>query len=166
MKDAIRSRRSIRKFSDQVVPDNLVDEILDAGRWAPSGLNNQPWRFAVIRDAGLKGEISGLTAYGSIVRSANVIIAVFFDTSSGYDRTKDLQAIGACIENMLLCIHEQGLGGVWLGEILKSGSEMKALLGAPDTYEFMAAIALGYSKGWPPRAPARKPLSELVFFRK
>ncbi len=166
MKDAIKNRRSIRKFTGQAVPDNLIDEILDAGRWAPSGLNNQPWRFAVIRDAGLKDEISGLTAYGSIVRSADVVIAVFFDTSLGYDRTKDLQAIGACIENMLLAIHDQGLGGVWLGEILKSGAQMKALLGAPETCEFMAAIALGHPEGRPPRAPVRKPLFELVFFRK
>jgi nitroreductase len=144
----------------------MVDEILDAGRWAPSGMNNQPWRFAVIRDIGLKDKVSGLTAYGAIIRSADVIIAVFFDTSSGYDRTKDLHSIGACIENMLLAVHDQGLGGVWLGEILKSGLEMKALLGAPDAYEFMAAIALGYPEGRPPRAPMRKPLSELVFFRK
>lgn len=144
----------------------MVDEILEAGRWAPSGLNNQPWRFAVIRDSGLKEEISSLTAYGAIVRSADVVIAVFFDTSSGYDRTKDLQAIGACIENMLLSLHDQGLGGVWLGEILKSGKEMKALLGAPDGYEFMAAVALGHPEGRPPKSPVRKPLSELVFFRK
>lgn len=150
----------------QAVPDEMVDEILEAGRWAPSGMNNQPWRFAVIRDVSFKERLSSLTAYGAIVRSADVIIAVFFDISSGYDRTKDLQAIGACIENMLLSVHDQGLGAVWLGEILKSGSEIKALLGAPDTYEFMAAIALGYPEGSPPKPPVRKPLSELVFFRK
>lgn len=166
MRDAIKGRRSIRKFTGQPVSDSMVDEILEAGRWAPSGMNNQPWRFAVIRDAGLRNEVGGLTAYGSIVRSADVVIAVFFDTSSGYDRTKDLQAIGACIENMLLAVHDQGLGGVWLGEILKSGAQMKTFLGAPEGYEFMAALAVGYPEGRPPRAPVRKPLSELVFFRK
>ena len=132
MHDAIRQRRSIRRFTREPVSDDLVEEILDAARWAPSGLNNQPWRFAVIRDARVKERLASLTRYGAIIRSADVIIAVFFDTASGYDWTKDLQSIGACIQNMLLAIHESGLGGVWLGEILKSGSEVKSLLQAPD----------------------------------
>ncbi len=166
MRDAIRQRRSIRKFTAQSVPDELVDHVLDAARWAPSGLNNQPWRFAVVRDASLKEEMSRLTKYGAIVTSADVLIAVFFDHMSGYDRTKDLQAIGACIQNMLLAVHDLGLGGVWLGEILKSSSEVKALLGAPEPYEFMALVAFGYPDGKPPRAPLRKRLSELVFFRR
>ena len=166
MHDAIRQRRSIRRFTREPVSDDLVEEILDAARWAPSGLNNQPWRFAVIRDARVKERLASLTRYGAIIRSADVIIAVFFDTASGYDWTKDLQSIGACIQNMLLAIHESGLGGVWLGEILKSGSEVKSLLQAPDAYEFMAAVAVGHPDGTPPRAPARRPVSELVFYRK
>lgn len=166
MHDAIRQRRSIRRFTREPVSDDLVEEILDAARWAPSGLNNQPWRFAVIRDARVKERLASLTRYGSIIRSADVVIAVFFDTASGYDRTKDLQSIGACIQNMLLAIHESGLGGVWLGEILKSGSEVKSLLQAPDAYEFMAAVAVGHPDGKPPRSPARRPVSELVFYRK
>lgn len=67
---------------------------------------------------------------------------------------------------MLLAIHDLGLGGVWLGEILRSSAQVKALLGAPDSYEFMAAIALGHPQGRPPRAPGSKPLADLVFFRK
>ncbi len=165
MRDAIKSRRSIRKFLRQSVPDETVDVVLDAARWAPSGLNNQPWRFAVVRDPFLKEKMSRLTKYGTIISSADVVIAVFSDTLSGYDRTKDLQAIGACIQNMLLAIHDLGLGGVWLGEILKHSSEVKSLLGAPEPYEFMALIAFGYPDGKPPRAPMRKTLSDLVFFR-
>jgi nitroreductase len=166
VKDAIRDRRSIRKFTGEPVPDHLVDEVLDAGRWAPSGLNNQPWRFAVVRDRAVKDELAGLTKYRAIVSEADVVIAVFFDTARSYDRTKDLQSIGACIENMLLAIHGLGLGGVWLGEILKSGAQVKALLGAPDAYEFMAAVALGRPQGTVPKGPGRKPLSDLVFFRR
>lgn len=166
MADLILSRRSIRKFTAEPVSEEMVEAVLEAGRWAPSGLNNQPWRFAVIRDPELKESLARLTRYGSVVRSANVLIAVFFDTASGYDRTKDLQAIGACIENMLLAAHGQGLGGVWLGEILKSGPEVCSLLNAPDACELMALLAVGRPQGEPPGAPARKPLSELVFFRK
>jgi len=166
MQRTIRDRRSVRAFTPQTVQDETIDAILEAGQWAPSGLNNQPWRFAVITDKDLKNELSTLTRYDSIIKSAYAVIAVFFDTDAGYDRTKDLQAIGACIENMLLAITDLGLGGVWLGEILKSGDEVKRLTGAPDAYEFMAAIALGYPEGTPPRAPRRKSLTELVFFRK
>ncbi len=166
MIDAIPERRSIRRFAQKAVSGELVDRILDAGRWAPSGLNNQPWRFAVIRDKAVKEELASLTRYGSIIRSADVILAVFLDQDAGYDRTKDLQAIGACIQNMLLAIHDSGLGGVWLGEILKNGREVGSLLQAPDSCQFMAAIALGYPQGKAPEAPGRKSIAELVFSRR
>ena len=55
---AIRSRRSIRQYSDDPVSDDDVRAILEAGRWAPSGLNNQPWRFGVVRDPECKNTIS------------------------------------------------------------------------------------------------------------
>ncbi|MRR36083.1 hypothetical protein EG829_15680, partial [bacterium] len=69
--DAIKTRRSIRKFTDQVVPDEMIDAVLEAGRWAPSGMNNQPWRFAVIRDRDIRESLSSLTKYGSVVSSAD-----------------------------------------------------------------------------------------------
>jgi nitroreductase len=166
MGKTIKDRRSIRAFTPQKVDNKTIDAILDAGRWAPSGLNNQPWRFAVVTDKGIKDELSTLTKYDTIIKSAYAVIAVFLDTAAGYDRTKDLQAIGACIENMLLAITDLGLGGVWLGEILKSAAEVKKLVDAPDEFEFMAAIALGYPEGPPTRATGRKALTELVFFRK
>ena len=80
---------------------------------------NQPWKFAVIRNAELKGALATMTHYHATVRQASVCIAVFLDTSRSYDRTKDVQAVGACLQNMLLTIHSMGLGGVWLGEILQ-----------------------------------------------
>jgi nitroreductase len=118
--DAIRSRRSIRQYSDDPVSDDDVRAILEAGRWAPSGLNNQPWRFGVVRDPECKNAISELTRYRQIIRNAPVIIAVFLDNDAGYDRVKDCQSIGACLQNMWLATHTLGLGGVWLGEILKN----------------------------------------------
>lgn len=166
MLDLIRSRRSIRAFVDKEVPPEVIDLILEAGRWAPSGMNNQPWRFAVIGDRSLKGMVSGLTRYGRIIQGANVLIAVFLDKSESYNHTKDVQASGACIQNMLLAIHSLGLGGVWLGEILKSERELKIILEAPDDYELMAVIALGYPSEPIITNAVRKDLSDLVFFRK
>ncbi len=166
MLELIQTRRSIRTFSDFQVSDDLVDKVLEAGRWAPSGMDNQPWRFAVIRDTELKEKVSRLTRYGRIILNANILIVVFLDTASIYHRTKDVQAIGACIENMLLAVHSLGLGGVWLGEILKSAKELKELLAAPEAYELMAVIALGYPAGAHPEPTGRKQLDELIFFRK
>jgi nitroreductase len=166
MLDLIKTRRSIRAFSSRKVSDELVDQVLEAGRWAPSGMNNQPWRFAVIRDEDLKEEVSRLTSYGRIIRGSNVLIGVFFDTASGYHRTKDLLSIGACIENMLLAVEGLGLGAVWLGEILKSERELKRLLACPDAYELMAVIALGYPAGPHPEPTGRLDIHDLVFFKK
>ena len=163
--EIIKTRRSIRKFTDKPVPDETIDKIIEAGIWAPSGLNNQPWKFGVIRDDGLKTKISGLTHYSKIVLSADTLIAVFLDNSTSYDRTKDTLAVGACIQNMLLYIHSAGLGAVWLGEILKNKEKVLKLIGGPDDIELMAVIALGHpeQKGG---SGKRNGIDRSVFFTK
>lgn len=142
--EVIKSRRSIRDFLDQPVDDNMVEEILEAGRWAPSGLNNQPWRFVVIKDKGRAQSLAQCTKYGHIIQKAPLLIAVFLDTDVMYDYTKDTQACGAAIQNMLLATHGLGLGAVWLGEILKRKADVGSILGAPESMELMALIAIGY----------------------
>jgi nitroreductase len=163
--EIIRTRRSIRKFSDRPVADEVIEKIIEAGTWAPSGLNNQPWRFAVIKDGELKQEISTLTHYSKVVLSANVLIAVFLDNASSYDRTKDVQAIGACIQNMLLFIHAEGLGAVWLGEILKSRESVLSVVDGSKDLELMAVIALGYPASQGGKG-SRNKAGQSVFFRK
>lgn len=163
--DVIKNRRSIRRFTDEPVPEEVVHKILEAGRWAPSGLNNQPWRFAIVTDASLITEISSLTRYSWIVKEAKVLIAVFLDNEASYHRIKDAQAVGACLQNMLLEIHSLGLGGVWLGEIIKSDHEIRTILGLGDTFELMAVIALGHPDEKPKKVK-RKTIKELVVFRK
>jgi nitroreductase len=160
---AILMRRSIRSFSDIEVPNEIIDTILEAGRWAPSGLNNQPWRFVVIRDSEIRGKLSKLTHYGGIIRDSNACLAVYFHHESGYDRDKDLMAVGACIENMLLAAQSLGLGAVWLGEILNKREAVNQLLGIGTEYELMAVISLGY----PDESPAkdRIDLNELILKR-
>jgi len=163
--ELIKTRRSIRKFTDKPVPDEVIDRIIEAGIWAPSGMNNQPWKFALIKDRELIVEMSGLTRYKKIVSGANVLIAVFLDISLSYDRTKDCQAIGACIQNMLLYLHSIGLGAVWLGEILKNKDRIRELTGGAKDLELMAVIALGYpaEKGG---KVTRKGPEQTVFYRK
>lgn len=142
--DVMRSRRSIRKYRKEPVADLLINEILEAGRWAPSGMNNQPWRFVVIKDRSFRERLSSMTHYSSIVSGSDFCVALFYNSPSGYHREKDIMSIGACIQNMLLYAHHLGIGSVWLGEILKSGEKINDVLGIDKTNEFMALIAFGY----------------------
>jgi len=163
--EIIRTRRSIRKFTDEPVSDEIIERIIEAGTWAPSGMNNQPWKFAVIKSDELKTRIAALTHYSKIVLRAKVLIPVFLDNSLSYDRTKDCQAIGACIQNMLLTIHASGLGAVWLGEILKNKEKVSELIGASRELELMAVLALGHPEEKGGKGSRKSP-AETIFFRK
>ncbi|HPJ33512.1 MAG TPA: nitroreductase family protein [Spirochaetota bacterium] len=141
--DIIRSRRSVRIYKEEHVSDTAINEILEAARWAPSGLNNQPWRFIVIKDGSLKKKISELTHYSKIVAGSDFCIAVFYNHPAGYNRDKDLMGLGACIQNMLLYAHGEGIGSVWLGEILKNKKKINTLIEVDDSNELMALVAFG-----------------------
>ena len=108
--EGLLTRRSVRAFTPEPVSREQVLEILRAGSWAPSGLNNQPWRFAIVFDAAVRGRLAQLTRYGRIIEAAPVCLAVFMDREVGYHEVKDHQSIGACIENLLLAAHGLGLG--------------------------------------------------------
>ena len=165
MLEKIKTRRSIRKFTHVDVDDKTVDLIIEMGTWAPSGLNNQPWKFVVLRDQRLRDEVSAKTRYSRIIQGAPVCIAVFLDNSQSYDRVKDIQAMGACIQNMLLTIHDLGLGGVWLGEILKNRASVEEILKVPEGCELMAVVALGHTEE-KMGTGSRKPLDEVILSRK
>ncbi len=159
--EAIFTRRSVRDYLDKPVPRDIIDKVIEAGTWAPSGLNNQPWRFVIVEDKGVKSQIAELTRYKPIIEKAPVIIPVFIDKQSMYSEVKDHQAIGACIENMLLAVHSLGLGAVWLGEILKNADQVRRILELPDSFELMAVVAMGYPKHTKQKS-SRKPLDELI----
>ena len=159
--EAIKTRRSVREFTDDPVTDEELEMILEGGRWAPSGLNNQPWRFMKITNPELIKRISEFTKYRGVVAQAKALICVFLDANAVYDRTKDVQSVGAAIENMLLVAHNLGLGATWLGEILNRREEVEDFLKVPDDYELMAVIAIGRPVPRE-RVGVRHPLSELL----
>ena len=138
----IKTRRSIRRFRKELVPQEIIGNVLEAGRWAPSGLNNQPWRFIVL-DKEEKDALAGFTKYAAIIKSADKIVLMFIDKGSSYNYEKDLMAIGSCAQNMLLYIHSQGYGACWLGEILNKREEIQNLLRTSKTLELEVVIALG-----------------------
>ncbi|OGQ96368.1 MAG: nitroreductase [Deltaproteobacteria bacterium RIFOXYD12_FULL_57_12] len=141
---AIYQRRSIREFTDEEVSPELLREMIRAGSWAPSGLNNQPWRFVIVRTEAIREQLAEQTHYGHIVRAARALIAVYLDTTAMYDSLKDHQAAGACIQNMLLAAEALGLGAVWLGQILKNKKEVNRILMLEDHFDLMAVLAIGH----------------------
>jgi nitroreductase len=162
--ELIKTRHSVRRFTESDVDDELLGQILEAGRWAPSGKNNQSWRFVVLRDQPLKEKMAELTSSGRIIKDAPVVLPVFIHQPSMYDQTKDHQSIGACLENMLIMAHGAGLGAVWLGEILKNANQVRELLNVGAEYSLMAVLALGWPMG-EVKFPPRKSLDELVLAR-
>lgn len=159
--EAIYRRRSIREFTDKEVSLEQLREIVKAGLWAPSGLNNQPWRFVIIRDPEMREQIARQTHYRHIVIEANALIAVFLDEDAMYDAVKDHQSAGACIQNMLLATEALGLGGVWLGQILKNKENVNRILGLGRHLDLMAVVAIGYPQHRNQES-RRKKLSEVI----
>lgn len=159
---AIRERRSIRKFTADPVSREDLLAILEAGRWAPSGLNNQPWRFLVVtRDDPRHERLAGCTKYARIVRGSAACVCVLLAKDVMYSEMKDHQGAGACIQNMLLAVHALGLGAVWLGQIINDQAAALGALGLSEVeYEIEAVLALGHpdQKG----DSERKPLTELL----
>jgi nitroreductase len=144
IEEAITGRRSVREFSDESVGKEELGLLLEAARWAPSGLNNQPWRFMKVTGRSLIEKLSVLTKYRGVVAGAPALIAVFLDSDETYDRAKDLMSSGAAIQNLLLSAHARGLAACWLGEILDRREEVEDLLGVPANLELVAVVAVGH----------------------
>jgi len=157
--EAIKTRRSVRRFRKERVPPHLLKEILEAGRWAPSSRNSQPWRFIVIVDEDLKRKVANATTAGKFLAEAPLGIAVAVDTRATRHPAEDG---AAATMNILLAAHALGLGACWIGSY---GSlyeeEVKKLLGIPREWALLSIIALGYPDERP--SSRRLELKELVY---
>lgn len=159
---ALQERRSIRKFTDRTITSDEITAMLEAGRWAPSGKNNQPFRFIVINadDPRMAG-LADCTIYSHIVNNAPLMIGVFLDKNSLYHELKDHQSAGACIQNIMLAAHALGLGSVWLGQMMNNAEQVLDVLSLDAAnYEFITFIAIGEpaQEG----SSSRKPLADIM----
>ncbi len=159
--EGIYTRRSVRQYTKEPVEREQLLEVIKAGMWAPSGLNNQPWRFVIVTGEEVRRKLSKQTKSDYIIDKAPACIAVFLDKSAVYHEVKDHLAMGACIQNMLLAAHALGLGAVWLGEILKNSDAVRKLLGLPDTMELMAVVVMG-TPTEQKRSSSRKDIQEVL----
>lgn len=157
--EAIRTRRSIRKYKGEPVLEEMLNKILEAGRWAPSANNSQPWNFIVLRDKKLRKEIAEVSTYGKFFADAPLGIAVVVDPEASTHPVED----GAiATQNMLLAAHALGLGACWIGAY---GSvyedKVKKMLKIPKGKRLLSIISVGFPDQ--AREKGRKELRELVF---
>ncbi|MDX1797154.1 MAG: nitroreductase family protein [Candidatus Lokiarchaeia archaeon] len=141
----IKKRKSSRNFIYQKINKEIILSILECAQWAPSGNNSQPWRVCVVIHPTVKRMLSELTKYGGIIEDAYVNFVIFLDLERGYERVKDIQAIGAFMENILLGVHaHKELGATWIGEIIGRKDEVNEIFKFPkDKFELMGVIAIG-----------------------
>lgn len=160
-----KHRRSIRRYKPDPVPDELVEQILEAGRWAASASNRQPWTFIVIRDKEIHKAVAQHAAFFFVqqahVDDAPVIIALCGDAKNRVYRQFLHEDIGIAGTQMMLQAAALGLGTCWIG-----GMQRKAIgniLGLPPELEMVGLLTLGYPDEAPEPA-ARKPLEQIVHY--
>ncbi len=184
--EVIATRRSIRRFKDTPVPDELIEAVLMAGIQAPSGKNRQPWRFIVVTGerraemlrilrAGIdrakaQGEDPGSSEWTARVME-QAPVTIFITNPDGtppwlehtidqmVDDVVDIQSVGAAIQTMLLAAVELGLGSLWICDVFYAYEELMDWL--CEKGELIAAVSLGFPDE-SPAARGRKSIRELV----
>jgi len=161
MLDLIRSRRSVRKFADRPIPEDLLQQILEAGRWAPSGANAQPWRFVVVTRRDTLKVIAEACYYSAFksghVGEAAALVVICADRKSGSPTYLLDCAIAGT--NMTLMAHALGIGSCWIGAFEED--TVRKILNIPETIRSVALIAFGYA-AHPTAAPPRLELENVV----
>ncbi|HMK77143.1 MAG TPA: nitroreductase family protein [Thermodesulfobacteriota bacterium] len=162
---AIRNRRTVRRFKPNPVDEKMLQMILEAGRWAPSFSNLQPWRFIVVRDLGLKIALDKAARESVLhlgINEAPVVILVCVDRR--IDPLHAIEAGAAATQNMTLAAHSLGLGAGWIGIWgTETETSIQKLLKLPETVRVVSLLPIGI----PDESPEgrRKPLEQSTQFR-
>jgi nitroreductase len=166
--EAIKGRRSIRRYKPDAIPNELVEKILDAARWAPTGGNIQPWKFIVISDRKLLDLIKKVSP--GYLEEAPFAVLVCSDREKEFKiggvLGRDYLSVADCsmaVENMCLAAYALGLGTC----VVKSFSHtaIKEILEIPEGIEPELLVIVGYP-AHTPRPPARIPLKEIAYLNK
>ncbi len=177
--EAIKSRRSIRKYSDKPVEDEKLQAVLEAVRTAPSWANYQCWRLVVVKDKNTRGQISALSYVESYFASkgyksnpsmkaladAPVVIVLCADPGQSgviWGQNYYLVDAGLAAQNLMLAAKGLGLGTVFVG--VYDEDKLKSLLHVPSEIRVVGLFPLGYPVEEKKDGPARKPLQEICFY--
>jgi nitroreductase len=172
--EAIRTRRSIRKYRADPVDDKTVELVLEAARWAPSWANTQCWRFIVVRDSKIKAGLadtlpSDNPAYDAIGNAPVVIVACAELGKSGYREGKPetdkgdwyMFDVALAMQNLVLAAQSLGLATVHVGRF--DAKRAETILGVPQGFCVVEMTPLGYPDQQRNPRP-REELSEIVFY--
>ena len=146
MLNTILSRRSIRKYKPDPVPEQDVLDILRAAMSAPSTKNQQPWHFVVITDREVLNNITEFHPYAQMLKTAPCAILVVGDTNIETHPGYWVVDCSAAMENILLAAHSKGLGSVWIGIYPREEriSAFEKLINLPVGFKPLALAAIGY----------------------
>lgn len=159
--DVIKRRRSVRKFDGTEIPEECMEQILEAGRWAPSGANAQLWRFIVVTERETLAAIAEKCYYKMFrsrhVGEASAVVVLCADPQAGSPTyTIDAAIAGT---NMTLMATSLGIGSCWIGAFEEQA--LWSILRIPEKLKIIALIAFGYEVG-KASVPPRLPLSTIV----
>ncbi|MBM4350732.1 MAG: nitroreductase [Deltaproteobacteria bacterium] len=174
--EAIKGRRSIRKYKPDPVPEEVLRTILDAVRWSPSWANTQCWEVVVVKDQQVKSELAGTLvktnpALSSMTDAPVVLVLCGKKGISGFKKGEAATVkgdwlmfdTGIAMQTLCLTAHSLGLGTVVVG--LFDHKKAEEILRVPQDREVVALTPLGYpaAEGVTPK---RKEISEFVFNEK
>jgi nitroreductase len=165
--EVIKKRRSVRSFKEQDLPQDMVEKLLEAARWAPSAGNVQPWAFVVVRSQETKQKLSTAASSQKSLEEAPIVIVVCADEERAEEsygvRGKTLyclQDTAAAVQNILLTACSLGLGSCWIGAFREE--EVRRTINAPKTMRPVALIPIGYPNETPP-ARGRRLTSKIMY---
>jgi len=154
--EALRTRRSVRKYKTDPVPKKVIEEIVDCGRLAATGLNVQPWEFVVVTEAEIRKRIAEVAEYGKFIANAAVCVVVL-----SKDEKYFLEDGSAATQNILVAARAHGLGSCWVaGDKKPYAGTIVDMVGAPAGYRLVSLIAIGHSDETP--NPKKRPLDEVL----
>jgi len=159
--DAIRKRRSIRKYKAERIPDEKLANILEATRLAPSGSNRQSWKFIVVRDKEKKAKLAEACNKQLWVGDADVVIVCCWLPMPGIDEMRLRRDVTIATEHLVLAAANEGLGSCWIGAF--DAESVKSILGIPQDVGINSLVPIGYPAEQP-RPRMVKSLEEIVCY--
>ncbi len=144
--DFILSRRSIRKYTDDPVSEEIVEKLLEAGFAAPSARNKRPWHFIVVKDRKTLDRMADAHPYGKMLYEAPLAIIVCGEPQKDKNRKMDwVLDASAATQNILLAAHAAGLGAVWLGVWGRPDRDaaVREILNIPNNIGILSIVSIG-----------------------
>jgi len=158
--NVILSRRSIRKYENKEIPQEILQQILEAGRQAPSAVNRQPFRFVVVKDHEIMKELCD-NLITRFIKYAPVAIVGCADVKSLLTGKWAVVDTTIAMQNMVIAAWTLGIGSCWIGAC--NEEEVKKMLKIPDKWKVVALITLGYPVEQP-KPRKKKPIEDLFNF--